>query len=427
MILSSILSHIYSKVTPNDIYIPEEMRHFLPPERLAALKEHESAERNSHEISRPLWNEELKAKLFTSSDKEGNYFSWMFLDKIFSPKRPCSSCGARGTGKLPPGDNSLELFVTEQGLVGKQNILCSACKKVELIMSCNHPDDIPTDARLKIKGEQIRDLCKKISHYEVLHDLMELLHIAAIEEPVVKKERHLELAEFLLNNARKICEQWCKKEYRELRLKKFIRFREEALLMTYNPNFMPDCSAEYKEMYEMMANSFRQNRDHIHTILQAIRDTLIDSPSRAFCMLWMGISMMHADNYKKFKERYDPRSYMRVDEGEYWGLHDRYLGLDAPLGVKKIPIVFVLFEIPRFHHYVEFLEKRCGRRAKVYLTEDERYQLTRVDKEAKKRGFMHPRKSGVMISPHAHLDFLVRQEELMKMTRCVCVCVWVGG
>ena len=108
---------------------------------------------------------------------------------------------------------------------------------------------------------------------------------------------------------------------------------------------------------------------------------------------------------------------MRIDEGEYWALHDRYIGLDAPVGVKKIPVVFVLYELPRFFHYIEFLEKTCGRRTKIFLTKKERFEMARAEKEAIKRGYSRPKRTGTIISPEKHLDFLVRQEELSRMTR----------
>ena len=53
---------------------------------------------------------------------------------------------------------------------------------------------------------------------------------------------------------------------------------------------------------------------------------------------------------------------MRVDSSEYQALQDRYLALNVPLGIKKIPVVFIFFEIPRFYHYVDFLNRRLGKK-----------------------------------------------------------------
>ena len=187
-------------------------------------------------------------------DKDSNFFSYMFLDKIFGEARPCKFCGARGTAKLPPRDESLKLFVLEDGLVGKQNILCTRCGEIDTVVSC---DD----------------------HYEILHDLMEMLHIAATDDDSQRQEKHHEVADFMLKNVCKVCKEWCCPEYAELHLKKYLRLRDETLLTTYNPTFTPDCTEEYKETYEMMANSFCQNRDKVLLLLQLMKESFIDSPT----------------------------------------------------------------------------------------------------------------------------------------------------
>lgn len=293
------------------------------------------------------WSEALKAKLFASVDKDSNYFSYMFLDKIFGEARPCKFCGARGTAKLPPGDESLKLFVLEDGIIGKQNILCSQCGKIDTVISDDDESRLPSDDRLSITGTDIRYYCRNVTHYEILHDLMEMLHIAATDDDSQRQEKHHEVADFMLKNVRKVCEEWCRPEYAELRLKKYLRLRDETLLTTYNPTFTPDCTEEYKEMYEMMANSFRQNRDKVLLLLQLMKESLIDSPTRSTFMMWVSIAMMHSESYSQFKTAYDPRSFMRVDSSEYQALQDRYLALEVPLGIKKIPVIFILFEIPR--------------------------------------------------------------------------------
>ena len=309
-------------------------------------RESESEDHRRHPRDQK-WSEALKAKLFASVDKDSNYFSYMFLDKIFGEARPCKFCGARGTAKLPPGDESLKLFVLEDGIIGKQNILCSQCGKIDTVISDDDESRLPTDDRLSITGTDIRYYCRNVTHYEILHDLMEMLHIAATDDDSQRQEKHHEVADFMLKNVRKVCEEWCRPEYAELRLKKYLRLRDETLLTMYNPTFTPDCTEEYKEMYEMMANSFRQNRDKVLLLLQLMKESLIDSPTRSTFMMWVSIAMMHSESYSQFKTAYDPRSFMRVDSSEYQALQDRYLALEVPLGIKKIPVIFILFEIPR--------------------------------------------------------------------------------
>ena len=365
------------------------------------------------------WSEAFKAKLFASSDKDGNYFSYMFLDKIFSKSRRCIKCRNRGNTQLPPNDDSLELFVIESGIIGKQNVVCGYCGAIDTVISGDKPELLPVDQRLSIKGPEIRDCCSKINHYEVLHDLMVMLQIAATEDDVLRREKHTDVADFMLQNARKVCEEWCKAEYAEIRLKKFLRLREETLLTTYKPSFTPDNTEEYKEMYEMMAGSFRQNRDKVLYLLQLVKESLVDSPTHSTFMMWVSIAMMHSENYNQFKEMYDPHSLMRVDSSEYQALQDRYLSLNVPLGVKKIPVVFILFEIPRFYHYVDFLNCRLGmKKPRSFLTDVERARLRAVEEESHRLGFRRMQKTGMMVSPEDHLDFLTRKEEMKREKSC---------
>lgn len=383
-------------------------------------KNHEYTSDDEFELDprKQQWSESLKARLFGSADKDGNFFSFLFLDKIFGETRPCTHCGARGSAKLPPGDNPPQLFLIEEGIIGTQKIMCEKCNGSEMIISGDDPSLLPQDARVSIRGMEIRDYCKKITHYEVLHDLMEMLHIAAMDDGVSRREKHSDVAAFMLHNARKICEEWCRPEHAELRLRKYLRLREETLLTKYKPTFTPDCTEEFKEMYEMMAQSFRQNRSNILVLLQLLKESLIDNPSRSTFMMWVSISMMHSENYPHFKRMYDPRSFMRVESTEYQSIQDRYLSLDVPVGIKKVPIIFVLFEIPRFYHYVDFLNKRLGKRKpRSFLSEEEWEELKVVNEEAAKleagQGAKRKtKKTKTMVSPEAHFDFLTQQEEL---------------
>ncbi len=348
-------------------------------------------------------------------DKDGSYFSYMFLDKLLNSTKKCLLCGAKESGKLPDSDMSLELFVAETGVVGRQNLECTKCKRLYMVTSCGSADEIPSDSRLTIQGMEIRYYCKRITHFEVLHDLMEMLHIAATDDDKLRREKHAEVADFMLRNARRVCEEWCKAEYVELRLKKYLRLREETLLTTYNPTFTPECTDEYKEMYEMMANSFRQNRRKVLLLLELMKESLVDNPTRPSFMMWVSIAMMHSENYHEFKAMYDPRSFMRVDSTEYQALKDRYLALDVPLGVKKIPVVFMLFEIPRFYHFVDFLSRRLGKKKpRSFLTDADQANLAIAIDESKGLGIKRKPKSGKLVSPEAHLDFLTRQEELER-------------
>ena len=363
-------------------------------------------------LERQREREEKNKRL--SKQKDGSYFSYMFLEKIFRESRKCKICGARNSGKpLADDESSLELYISEKGVCGRQRIICSECGGIEPVISCETMAEIPDKPEFRIDGSTVRYYCKKITHYELLHDLMELLHIAALENDKARKQKHLEVAEFILHNARKICKEWCKPESTELRQKKFLRLREETLLVRHKPVFTSDHNDEYKEMYHMMAGSFRQHREKVKLLLELLKTTLFDNPTQSTFMVWVSIAMMHAENYQKFKSLYDPKTFMQVDSTEYQALKDRYLTLNVALGIKKIPIVFILFELPRFYHYIEFLKERVGKdRPTSFLTEEDRRTLEKFDRQARKYVMKRKVKSGKLVSAESHLDLLTQQEEM---------------
>lgn len=364
------------------------------------------------------WSDALRSRLFGTADKDGNYFSYLFLDKIFGGSRTCKYCGCHGSARLPDFEKSLKLYVIEEGIIGRHNVQCGRCKQFELIVSGDDPSLLPTDSRLLITGEDLRDLCKKITHFEVLHDLMEMLEIAAMEKEGPRKEKHYRIASFMIRNARKICEEWCRPENAELRQKKFLRLREETLLTRYKQTFTPDTTEEYREMYDMMAQSFRENRDKIIRLLFLLKSQLIDNPSRSSFMTWVGIAMMQSENYPRFKNLYDPKSSMKLEAMEFQSLKEHYLSLDVPLGIKKIPVLFILFEVCRFYYYAEFLNERLGvKRAEFFqLTDKDRRELevvkvehaalVELDKDMRKG------KKKMMMCPELHLNFLSHQEDV---------------
>jgi len=169
-------------------------------------------------------------------------------------------------------------------------------------------------------------------------------------------------------------------------------------------------------MYDMMATSFRENRRKMQRMLSLMKTQLIDNPSRSSFMTWVGIAMFQSENYEKFKKQQDSICSMKLEAKEFQSLKDNYLSLDVPLGIKKIPVVFMLFEVPRFYHYCEFLSQRLGKKKSKYvLTEKERDQLEVVKEEYadfEQSGAGRRAKTKTMVSPEAHLSLLSIQEEL---------------
>ena len=362
------------------------------------------------------WSETVLSKLFGTADKDGNYFSYMFVSKMFGESHKCKDCGIRNGIRFNGSHDALHLYVIEGGIIGKQNIQCENCGRIEEVVSGDNPSLLPSDSRLEITREDLKDMCTKMTHFELLHDLMEMLQIAAMEEDIPRKEKHYIVASFMLHNARRICEEWCRPENADLRQRKFLRLRAETLLNSYKPTFTPDMTEEYHEMYDMMAQCFRQNRVHLLRLLYLIKSQLIDNPSRSTFMTWVGIAMMQSENYPRFKQLHDPRCFMKMEANDFQSLKEQYLALDVPLGIKKIPVVFVLFEIPRFFYYAEFLNQRLGRkRVKFVLMDRDKSELVQVKLEEESVGFGREVRKGkkkTMICPEAHLKYLSRQEAM---------------
>ena len=372
-------------------------------------------------------NDIMKRVLFEDVDQDGSYFSYLFMEKIFGDNRTCQFCGAYGSGCVPNGSHSPEVYVIEEGIVGKQVVECVRCKKQETVLSHDNIP-IPTDERLRIHGREVRYYCKKINHFEVLHDLLELLHVAAIEDVKKKKEKHAEVASFMMQKAKRVCEEWCKSEYAELRYKKYLRLRHETLIdSNYSPVFPPNASEDYKEMYHMMATSFRSNKEKVVRLLKLMKESLFDNPSRPSFMHWVSIAMMHSEQYQDFKSQYDVHTYNSIETTD---LKERFLSLNIPVGIKKIPVVFVLFELPRFYHYVDFLTRRLGKRKPLqFLTEKENEELKLIQEED---GGVHRFRDGpsrdvhtkhvphpVLHQKHQHPVYSEEDDELKKVEHLV--------
>ena len=357
-------------------------------------------------------NDIMKRVLFEDIDQDGSYFSYLFMEKIFGDNRTCQFCGAYGSGCVPNGSHSPEVYVTEEGIVGKQVVECVRCKKQETVLS--HDDlAIPNDHRLRIHGREVRYYCKNVTHFEVLHDLLELLHVAAIEDVKQKKEKHAEVASFMMQKAKRVCEEWCKSEYAELRYKKYLRLRHETLIDSdYSPVFPPDASEDYKEMYHMMATSFRSNREKVVRLLKLMKESLFDNPSRPSFMHWVSIAMMHSEQYQDFKSQYDLHTYNSVETTD---LKERFLSLNIPVGIKKIPVVFVLFELPRFYHYVDFLTRRFGKRKPLqFLTEKENNELRKIAEIDSGVGHVNKSEDGGVLQSKQPQDRLIHEKKCSK-------------
>ena len=298
-------------------------------------------------------------------DKEIDFISLKLQRKILRKRtRRCHNCGVPAsfnTFAVMPIDKNhgrLKMFLSIDGVIGMQEIKCHHCEKVETITSLDRADESKFNKRLRLKDTEVEYYSQMVDHKEIIQDLLELLHIAAISDVKKRKQRHTEVTSFMLQNAKLICEEWCRPEHSDLRYSKYlVMFKETSVDSNYRPEFSSNVSEEYKEMYQMLINSFYTNRKNVELLKYLLKDTLFDTPTPAAFMMWVKIAMLHADQLEEFEALHG--TIQDTHEQAYADLMESFLSVDIPVGLKKIPVVFVLFELPRFYHYCEFYKQRC--------------------------------------------------------------------
>lgn len=334
------------------------------------------------------------------------------IDRILSKR--CRACGVV-RNKTSLLSNVLEIYMLDIGVVGLVHLQCRSCYKVDtLAASCEALlDDLPDEMKVRPAMSDIAANHALIEHNETLHDLLELMLVAATDDEDIRREQHTGMATFMFENARRVCEEWCRGELAELRHLKYLRLRSETLLtLTQIPS---NISPEYVEMYLMMSRTFSAHRDKVLILLDLIKETLFNNPTPHSFMMWVMVAMMHVERYADFKRDYCGAGGddLMLDKGELDSVVERYLTLEMPIGVKKIPVVFVLFELPRFYHYVKLLGKTLGALPKVYLNRSQSASYRSIDSRAEMNpsGLGRVKKAGVLVWPQKQLDELNQKNE----------------
>ena len=303
---------------------------------------------------------------FFSDETLVDKFVEAYTEKIFSESRPCERCGKMGSARNLFCGVSPKFYLLDDGVVAIQRVRCLRCERDDGVCSDpGFPPDAPPEMRLPIFSHEARRCLLKVTHFEVLQDLMELLQVAAIDDNQDRRSEHTEIARFMFDNVRRVCEEWCRDEYADLRQKKYLRLYRETQVTCYadstqvpyyRPSLACDGSSEYREMYDMMGRSFQGNRNKILCLLDLIKDTLIDRPTQSIFWCWVALVMTHVDRCDEFVGTYPGQ--VSTSSVEYKDLERRLMSLELPLGIRKIPVAFILFEMPRFYHYLAFLPRR---------------------------------------------------------------------
>ena len=323
-----------------------------------------------------LTQAELHSRLMRvmALDVDEKYFSSVFFSRTFQEVKTCKECGFRGIMKKPARSyevntygTGLEIFVTDMGIVGKHQLECPKCAKMDAVWSYDTQE--PPSNTHSIFGLQVRYYTRKITHTTVLHDVMDLMKIEQMDNISKKKKRYEEIGEFMLKNARRVCDEWCSPDNAKLRKTKLIQLYDDTIFsIDQKPSYPSYMSEDNREIYDTTLESFLQNVDKAESLLKLLKETLFDHPSRPVFMVWLCIAMTQVELFSMLIKFYDPKVFMDSGDQEFINVRHQYKTLNMPKEIKKIPVALMLNEMPRFFHYADFLRLRTGQ--KSFSTKD---------------------------------------------------------
>ena len=287
------------------------------------------------------------------TDRELSLFTYGFVNILYSEKRCCQYCGGHGAGHLTTRSEELNLsaYVVENGIVGRVEGECVRCGSYYLHFSCDD-EIIPTlDENMRVYGLQMKFYALKVVHQELIHDMMDLILLEAMEGDTARSDGYSAIASFMVTTARSVSEMWCDPEMRDLRRRWYEQLRREALFGSDHQPLLPAQAYEsYLEPYEIVAKSFVENRDIVEDALDVIKEALVDFPSEANFLMMLGVGMMYLNKFQEFLKVYSPKTFMTPNNPLYRRVKQLFISMDLSV-IRRIPVVLMLYEMPRFYHY----------------------------------------------------------------------------
>ena len=290
------------------------------------------------------------------SDRELSLFTYGFVNILYSEKRCCEYCGGHGAGHLPTRSDEVNLsaYVVENGIVGRVEGECVRCGGYYLHYSCDDATIPSLDESMRIYGLQMKYYALKIVHQELIHDMMDLILLEAMEAESSRSDGYSAIASFMIATAKRVSDMWCDPQSRELRQRKFDLLRREALFGSDHQPVLPAQAYEsYLEPYEIVVKSFVENRVVVENALDLIKEALIDYPSEGNFLMMLGVAMMYINRFQDYIKAYSPRSYMTPNDPLYKRIKQQFLSTDLGI-IRRIPVVLMLYDMPRYYHYAYF-------------------------------------------------------------------------
>ena len=300
-------------------------------------------------------------------NKDEKYFTSLLFSRTFEEVRQCNNCGFHGIMKKPARSyernsygSGLELYLSNRGVVGKHKIECPICSEVEEVWSFEKQDP-PLESH-KIFGLEVRYYTRRMMQSELVLDVMDLVKVEGMANLAKRKENYEKIGEFMLKNARRVSDEWCSPDNAEWRQSVLFWLYDQTILSVEHKGAYPlvdDC----RERYDGTVECFLHHIDKTESLLRLLKETLFDHPTHPVFMVWLCIAMTQVELFSTLIKFYNPKTFMDSDDKEFVNVRHQYKTLNMPREIKKIPVVLMLIEMPRFFHYTDFVHMRAGKKS----------------------------------------------------------------
>ena len=298
------------------------------------------------------------------SDRELSLFTYGFANTLYSEKRRCEHCGGHGAGHLPTRSEEINLsaYVHEDSMVGRVEGECVRCGGYYLHYSCDDTTIPKLDESMRVYGLQMKYYALKVVHQELIHDMMDLILLEAMEGESSRSDGYTAIASFMMGAAKRVSAMWCEPRARELRKRRFERLRREALFGHDHQPVLPAQAYEsYLEPYEIVVKTFVENQTQISNALDLIKCALVDNPSEGNFLMMLGVAMMYINKFQDYIKAYSPRSYMTPNDPLYKQIKEQFISTDLGI-IRRIPVVLMMYDMPRFFYFAELKQIVEGRK-----------------------------------------------------------------
>ena len=346
------------------------------------------------EDAEKISQEELHKRLqqLMMSDKDEKYFTSLFFSRTFEEVRKCKSCGFHGIMRKPARSyerntygSGLQLYLSSKGVVGKHKIECPMCSEADDVWSFERQDPEPPLDSHKIFGLEVRYYTRKMIQSALVHDVMDLVKVEGMANPASRKENYEKLGEFMLKNARRVSDEWCSPDNAEVRQSTLFWLYDQTIFSVEHKAAQPSLADASREQHDRTVECFLQNLDKTESLLRLLKETLFDHPTHPVFMVWLCIAMTQVELFSTLIKFYNPKTFMDSDDKEFVNVRHQYKTLNMPKEIKKIPVVLMLVEMPRFFHYTDFVHIRAGKKSyPTKLSEVDRIMGSCLSKEGLK-------------------------------------------